>query len=643
MSIAQIDTQQFFVYLPLVAMMKDNVLHDETSQDKLSDKPEKIEVRDKITRTPPLNNRHCSVLSLNEQSEKSTSPGKYEKSKEFTTNPNKGHSGKTSPKSNDREKIVSSKTQTGKQSSDQAAVTKDSSQKPKDKKSNSKRDKSVSSKDNSSHKKTNDVKNRQHQSRSVKKLKSAENRRSSSNASNKRPRKESTEEECSENEIENDQSMDEDEKTDDSIKCPICEAGFGKDDSCIFCSCCRRWFHAACQDITEDEITAFRVLKKLAHYFCPQCSAGASELYKAQVKCREKVDRLEKKVEEIEADKEEMESNINTMKSQQTKNTAGIKTLDTVHKTLRKDVDEASTSIKNLKTDKKLLREDVEKCIATTQSNATKINVVASRLDTINENLIEKLTTLLDDKFEKKIKDFGKESVTPEPIVNEDMVSEKLDKMLKEKVEKLHDENSLKQKIDTEIKDKVNKINIEYNPYVSSASMEVDGATNNHQIVSRVFTSAVNNVVSEREEIERRKLQVVITNLKENNNPEVDENDAKEIFTLMKCNTKIVEAVRVGKVKADRPRPLRITVETLADKRNLLSKATSLRQIPTNHKFAYVYVKPNLTVQQQQQSKNLHVEIQEIRLKNPGKKFKITKGKIVEVVENQTPEVLPSN
>ena len=89
--------------------------------------------------------------------------------------------------------------------------------------------------------------------------------------------------------------------------------------------------------------------------------------------------------------------------------------------------------------------------------------------------------------------------------------------------------------------------------------------------------------------------------------------------------------MRVGKVKRERPRPLRITLENLTDKRNLLAKATSLRNIPTTHKFAKVYVKPNLTIQQQEQSKNLQVELQETRLKYPQKRYKITRGKIVEV------------
>ena len=66
--------------------------------------------------------------------------------------------------------------------------------------------------------------------------------------------------------------------------------------------------------------------------------------------------------------------------------------------------------------------------------------------------------------------------------------------------------------------------------------MDVAIGTTSKPQVSRVFTSAVNNVITERDLIERRKLQVVITQLEENTNTGDDLKDAKEIFTIMQCN-----------------------------------------------------------------------------------------------------------
>ena len=102
----------------------------------------------------------------------------------------------------------------------------------------------------------------------------------------------------------------------------------------------------------------------------------------------------------------------------------------------------------------------------------------------------------------------------------------------------------------------------------------------------------------------------------------------------MGVNVNLVEATRIGKKKAERPRVIRVTLSNLADKRTLLAKATTLRDIPETHKYAKVYVKPNLTQQQQNDSKNLERQIKEVRLKNPTIKYKIHQGKIIVVTPN---------
>ena len=102
----------------------------------------------------------------------------------------------------------------------------------------------------------------------------------------------------------------------------------------------------------------------------------------------------------------------------------------------------------------------------------------------------------------------------------------------------------------------------------------------------------------------------------------------------MGVQVNFLEAVRVGKKKPERPRVIRVTLENPTDKRNLLAKATSLRKVPVDHKFAKVYVKPNLTHQQQTTSKNLWRQLKGIRLKNPQINYKISQGKIIEVPQS---------
>ena len=80
---------------------------------------------------------------------------------------------------------------------------------------------------------------------------------------------------------------------------------------------------------------------------------------------------------------------------------------------------------------------------------------------------------------------------------------------------------------------------------------------------------------------------------------------------------------------------IKVTVETLEMKRELLAKATRLRQVPENSVFHKVYVKPNLTKNQLEKSKNLQDQLVKVREKYPNQKFKISMGQIKEVPNPQ--------
>ena len=121
-------------------------------------------------------------------------------------------------------------------------------------------------------------------------------------------------------------------------------------------------------------------------------------------------------------------------------------------------------------------------------------------------------------------------------------------------------ENEVKHAIRKEVSDKLE----ENFPFLPSQDMDVDesaGQNNSAPRVNPTFSSAVRNVISEQEEIRKRKLQVVITNVRENVNPDDDHKDAVEIFTMMGVNVPIVEAIRVGKKKNERPRVIRVTLQ----------------------------------------------------------------------------------
>lgn len=125
----------------------------------------------------------------------------------------------------------------------------------------------------------------------------------------------------------------------------------------------------------------------------------------------------------------------------------------------------------------------------------------------------------------------------------------------------------------------------------------------------------------------------MIFNLPEAANPE---DDAVQLKTLIetKMNIKeeiiIKEITRMGKVREDnKPRFVRLKLETVAMQRKILSSATKLRQLPPTDIYSKVYVKPDLTKKQQQESKNLYEALKDKRLLDPDNHYIIAKGKII--------------
>ena len=147
------------------------------------------------------------------------------------------------------------------------------------------------------------------------------------------------------------------------------------------------------------------------------------------------------------------------------------------------------------------------------------------------------------------------------------------------------------------------------------------------------LTAAVKDAITERENIDKRKLNLMLINLKEAEDPTTDIAQVQDLITnKLKVNEEIVitDSTRLGNVKpGGNPRLLKITLETLSMKRKILSTATKLRTLDENDKFYKVYIKPDLTPKQQEESKNLYDQLKLIRTQNPANQYKILKGKII--------------
>ena len=177
-------------------------------------------------------------------------------------------------------------------------------------------------------------------------------------------------------------------------------------------------------------------------------------------------------------------------------------------------------------------------------------------------------------------------------------------------------------------------MNLDFPPLALSNNAQAPTPATQEKIVQ--FREFVNSQCAEHDEIMKRKCQLMIFNLKEAGTAEADKKQVHDLLALLQLDEQpqIEDLVRMGKSREGKHKPIRITVNNVSIKRKILAKATKLRDVPDGDTFSRVYIKPNLTVQQWKESKNLSEELRARRLEDPTKSLKIHRGKIIEVRPN---------
>lgn len=137
----------------------------------------------------------------------------------------------------------------------------------------------------------------------------------------------------------------------------------------------------------------------------------------------------------------------------------------------------------------------------------------------------------------------------------------------------------------------------------------------------------VKDDVNESIEIEKRKKNVVIHGIPETDG-ERDVDVALEIFETglrLDGGRHIERTMRIGRVRSEKPRPLRIQLHSEDGKKEILSRARNLKD---NEKFKRMFITPDLTRKQQVVDKELRMKLKEIR-ENGETQARIRFGKIV--------------
>ena len=148
---------------------------------------------------------------------------------------------------------------------------------------------------------------------------------------------------------------------------------------------------------------------------------------------------------------------------------------------------------------------------------------------------------------------------------------------------------------------------------------------------TNMIPQIVREEIEERRQIEQRRSNLMIMNLEDKH---TDQEDCQALFKYVGTDEEDVEietTIRIGRRDTGRIQPLKVVMKHTHHKKKILSKATVLRDQQTPAQFEQVYIRPDLTIKQQREQKNLRDEIKELRSLHPDKRYKIQRGCIIEV------------
>ena len=147
------------------------------------------------------------------------------------------------------------------------------------------------------------------------------------------------------------------------------------------------------------------------------------------------------------------------------------------------------------------------------------------------------------------------------------------------------------------------------------------------------FKEILRQQVREEKEMEAIRENLVISGIIETQ----ETSDIEKVSTLLReeleMEVQIDHAERCGKLREgqDKPRLLKIRISNSESRRKILQKAKNLRQAESDYIKNNIYIRPDQTRKQQEDSKNLRDELRARKLQEPEKTFKIIKGVVTEV------------
>ena len=153
--------------------------------------------------------------------------------------------------------------------------------------------------------------------------------------------------------------------------------------------------------------------------------------------------------------------------------------------------------------------------------------------------------------------------------------------------------------------------------------------------LENVIETKVSQYMEEKDEKDKRECNIILHNIPESVSDEIDErkrydaSSAEDVLDYLNILTPQDELkpVRLGKkLDADKPRLLKVTLDSSETKRQVLTKAKTLRN-SNRSDLQKVYVSPDLTPKEREANKKLRAELKSRR--DEGEEVIIRNGKIV--------------
>lgn len=267
----------------------------------------------------------------------------------------------------------------------------------------------------------------------------------------------------------------------------------------------------------------------------------------------------------------------------------------------------------------------------------TKLNKVEANQDALKNDCNKTITEKIGEEC-NKIKGAMTSELTNLVLSETNRLKPEIDLKIKDTF--IKEKNKLKEELKTEILGEIaqNPATLEN----ATATREIVRDEIQQQAPTRVAAPTrelVREEMEERERIHQRKNNLIILRLEEaatRTDGQGEQEDLRAINEIIKdklnLDITVSNASRLGTYSRDKQRPVRVVVDSIDNKKKILSRAVRLREVDDSDKYARVYIRPDLTKAQLEVSKNLYGELLKKREQQPLKRWKIVRGVVVEVI-----------